>query len=96
MAKIAETLIAACKGEERSGEKESGEESAEEKKPTPAVDALLRARRELEAVLRPLLSCSFEIGLRGIESGEVEAVIKAAGEHQVRPVQSWVFIGFCV
>ena len=65
------------------------EEFAAEQKP-PAVDALLRARRSLIELLTSRIQGPFDVGLRGIESGEIEAVIKAQqGSARVSPAEEW-------
>ena len=64
-------------------------EFAAEQKP-PAIDALLRVRRSLIELLTPRIQEAFDVGLRGIESGEIEAVIKAQQDStRVGPAEEW-------
>lgn len=51
----------------------------------PAVDALLRAERKLQDFLSSFLpSQAFYISLNGVESGDIEAVVRASDSSQVR------------
>ena len=64
-------------------------EFAAEQKP-PAVDALIRARQSLIELLTPRLQEGFDVSLRDVETGEIEAVIKAQqGRARVSPTEDW-------
>lgn len=83
------TASTADNPEEKAGspdekEADSAEKKTPEKKvPAPALDALLRARRALTAALKAKVAVPFEISLTGLETGEVEAVIRARKNEQV-------------
>lgn len=47
------------------------------KKKVPSIDALLRARRSLTSLVSKHLKSPFDIAFKGVESGDVEAVIRA-------------------
>jgi len=56
-------------------------------KPAPALDGLLRARAALEELLEPQLRGGFLVSLNGVETGEIEAVVRAKGPGD----EVWVF-----
>ena len=61
-------------------------ESESEKKPEKkdrilGLDALLQARKNLLSVVSQQLSTPFDVSLNGIESGDIEAVLKARWPH---------------
>lgn len=70
-------------GEEKEQSDETIEKPAEaveaERKPSPTLEGLLRARAALERLLEPQLQGSFLVSLNGVESGEIEAVVRARG-----------------
>lgn len=60
-------------------EQEAAKASKEEYKKVKvaSIDALLKARQDLVNVLRPRVRRPFDVSLQGVESGQIEAVIKA-------------------
>lgn len=54
---------------------------AEEKKRVPSLDGLLKARKSLKALISQQLDRTFDVSFNGVETGEVEAVVKARWQH---------------
>lgn len=66
-------------GDTLSDQKEGSAKEGKKPQRTPSIDALLRARRSLVSLVSQQLSSPFDVSLNGVETGEVEAVIKAMG-----------------
>ena len=61
--------------EQKDGAEEKPAEAA--KKPSPALAGLLRARAAVEGLLEPQLHSGFLVSLNGVETGDIEAVVRA-------------------
>ena len=68
---------------EASPEDKASKESEEVKKKekTKSLDALLRARKSLIQAVSKQLDKPFDVSLNGVETGEIEAVVKARWEY---------------
>jgi len=72
---------AAGENKDQSDEEKPAEADEAQKKPSPTLEGLLRARAALERLLEPQLQGSFLVSLNGVESGEIEAVVRARGKE---------------
>ena len=66
-------------------EKEPKEE--EKKAKVASIDAILKARQDLIAVLKSRTDRSFDVSLQGVQTGQIEAVVKDR-QQQVRVAQA--------
>ena len=106
----AESSSKAATTKEDTAEPASTEESESKsaqpaKQKVPGIDGLLRARRSLVGLIGEQLQTPFDVTFNGVESGDIEAVIKARwqsnqvgvwlgatcqGQHQLLLYQDWV------
>ena len=67
-------------GKDPGGIGDESEQKADRKR-MAGLDALLKARRSLQASVAELTSQDFDISFNGVETGDIEAVIRARWKH---------------